>query len=322
MEFADLKYFVADILLDFMEALDEPSISVLVSTRDRPDTLQRCVQSIIKQDYSNYEALILDNSPNTNSCENINDISEENIECIHINESKGVAGSRNWLMKRASGDIFVIIDDDAYFKHKNSLSAVASAFEKDVGIISFKIINHKRRGDTEVLLPTSQLAGSRLNFDQEFNVSYYQGGGHAVKRGVINECGYYRSNLVYGMEELDLSYRAIQNGWYIKYAPTIVVHHHPEPTTINSESTGHPELRYAVANRIYFSLRYLPMKYVVIYLNIWLAYLIIISILNKSITEFFFGISRGIKLSYSSPREPLNSEAIKYIKENHGRLYY
>ena len=42
-----------------------PKISVAICTRDRPESLRRCLQAIEKLEYPNFEVLVVDNAPRT-----------------------------------------------------------------------------------------------------------------------------------------------------------------------------------------------------------------------------------------------------------------
>jgi hypothetical protein len=44
-----------------------PLASVVISTRDRPDHLRRCLSSLLVQHYPNYEIIVVDNAPSTSA---------------------------------------------------------------------------------------------------------------------------------------------------------------------------------------------------------------------------------------------------------------
>ncbi|MCA2219227.1 glycosyltransferase family 2 protein, partial [Jidongwangia harbinensis] len=46
---------------------DAPPITVVVCTRERPDALARCLDSLLTQDYPGYRILVVDNAPVTDT---------------------------------------------------------------------------------------------------------------------------------------------------------------------------------------------------------------------------------------------------------------
>lgn len=306
-----------------MGIVTETLVSVLISTSNRPETLERCLNSVLSQTYEHFEVLVLDNSPHLNTCAQLDDeFVDDRVQCTHVDESYGVSGSRNWLMRKASGDIFVFIDDDALFSSDDALRAVVDGFTNGVGIQAFKIIDHQNDGEERILAPVSQSGSGDLDLDEPFRSSYYVGGGHAIKREVISTCGYYSDELVYGGEELDLSYRAIDAGFTIEYNPKVVVHHYPEPPVVDIETVGEPELYYSLRNKIYLAYRYLPWRYVPSYLLVWTGYYASIATRRGSPIVFGRAFLDGIRMCVDIERTPISRSAERYLKRNYGRLWY
>lgn len=303
--------------------MNQPLVSVLIGTSNRPEVLVRCVESVLSQSYENIEILVFDNSPHLNTCEVISEkLPADIIKCIHVDESYGVSGSRNELMKRASGDIFVVIDDDAYFNNEDALQHVVTGFDDNIGIQAFKIIDHPDDKKERILAPISQSRQHEQSVDVPFRTAYFVGGGHAIRREVIDTCGDYNDDLIYGAEEIDLSYRAIEEGFEILYNPDIVVHHYPEPPIIANETMGHSELYYSVKNKLYIAYRYLPLRYLLSYVSIWLTYYAAKSLKSLSLLEYLGGIAAGIGMCRSTSRSPISPDTEKYLKSHYGRLRY
>ncbi|MDS0220941.1 glycosyltransferase [Haloarcula sp. S1AR25-5A] len=303
--------------------MNRPKISILVATSNRPEMLRTCIKSILSQNHSSYEIIILDSSSEIDSCSRINDLtSDDRIHCTNETAFRGVAGSRNWLVENADGEILVFIDDDAYFPDSGALSSIESGFERETGIQAFKIIDNPSGQNRKVRVPVKNRAMNNIDINSRFKVSYYIGAGHAIKREIFETCGTYVDNFVYGSEELDLSYRVISNGFNIVYNPDVVVHHNPQQPVVSAETTGHTELYYRTANRIFMAYKYLPLKYITTYLLSWMSYFFIDAIRKGDIPSYFYGIFRGIKSTSSVNRTPIDSRTEEYLKQNHGRLWY
>jgi cellulose synthase/poly-beta-1,6-N-acetylglucosamine synthase-like glycosyltransferase len=96
------------------ELLDNaPEITVIVCTRDRPQPLKRCMNSLFALQYPNYEILIIDNASQTTAvAEYVNQLDKKR-KVHYIREDRpGLAWARNRGLYHAGGEIIAYIDDD------------------------------------------------------------------------------------------------------------------------------------------------------------------------------------------------------------------
>lgn len=304
-----------------------PKISVLIGTRNRPEALIRCLRSVLAQDYPNFEVLVLDDASDAyNVCEFLQELANSRIRCFRVPEPLGVAGGRNRLMELAEGDVFCVIDDDAYFDDLQALNKIANIFIRnaDVGIVAVKVIDHQDK-KTSLLVPFPKwaLICHPGLVDEETDVSYFLGTCHAIRRKVIQVCGLYQSELMYGEEELDLSYRAVEAGFRIRYIPEITVHHCPQDSVVKSHKfMRRPELYYHVRNRILLARKYLPLHFATFYIIFWMLRSFISALRSGTVMELIQGIVAGIQFAKKAKRTPLSQEAIGYLRKHHGRLWY
>lgn len=301
-------------------------VSVLVCSKNRAHMLRRCLESVLAQDYDDFEIVILDDASEDKEAYPymIRKLNDTRIHLIRSEKPLGVAGSRNMLMQQAKGDIFFVIDDDAYLEGRGCFSRVAQIFtiKPDVGIIACKVQNH---GIVEkpynVPFKRKVLKTDPTIVEKGRYVGYFLGTAHAVRREVIETCGGYNVSLFFGEEELDLSYRAVSKGWKIWYEPSILVHHVPQPSVLG-KGKGEEELFHHVKNRFYLSWRYLPGKYMIPYLGIWLGNYFLEALRRGFWRGYMRGVYAGFCLLKDTPREPLREEALQYLRRNLGRLWY
>lgn len=305
-------------------------VSVLINSRNRLRSLFRCLESVFNQDYSDYEVVVLDDaSEEMHLCPPLVEMFKSPLlRCLRSEIQLGVAGSRNLLMKEASGDIFCFIDDDAYFEDSNAITRFVKAFSisKHIGIVACKVINHCEN-NTDLLVPFSKYWRRReptIVENAQF-VSYYLGTCHAIKREVIENCGFYQDKMMFGGEELDLSYRAINAGYRIYYEPSIVVHHYPQTSVIGpgvQRQRESAELYHSFRNRFYLAWRYLQLRYVPIYIGVWTVYYLLEALRKGYLRAFFQGLWDGVGQFRKDYRTPLNKQAQSYLKKYYGRLWY
>jgi len=300
-------------------------ISILIGTKNRPSILQRALRSVLNQDYPAFECLVLDDgSVPPIEDEDVPELDDSRVTLHRSEYSRGVAGGRNFLMARASGEVFCVLDDDAYFDDDQCLQRIAETYRErsNVGIVSFRILDYANGESPREIVPIAETAREHESDTPEIPelVSTFQGGGHALHRQVFEKCSGYKTDLTYGAEELDLSYKAIQSGFSILYNPEIIVHHYPEPSVVDG-GRGE-ELYHMTKNRWYLSYRYLPFPYALSYIMIWTGYYGLRALRELTIANYLSGIWDSINMISDWERNTLDSEAIQYLKSHHGRLWY
>lgn len=122
----------------------EPKISILIPNKDHVDDLKLCIKSISQTDYKNYEIIIIENnSSEIRTFEYYDEISmKDNIKIVHYKE-KGFNFSKiiNFGASQASGDYFVLLNNDVEIKTKNWLEILLGFSQReDVGAVGVKLL--------------------------------------------------------------------------------------------------------------------------------------------------------------------------------------
>jgi glycosyltransferase involved in cell wall biosynthesis len=88
----------------------KPKISVVIPVYNGENTLEKCLDSIIDQNYSNFEIIVINNNSTDKTPEIINRYGDK----IHsfVETKKGRAKARNLGVKKANGDLIAMIDSD------------------------------------------------------------------------------------------------------------------------------------------------------------------------------------------------------------------
>lgn len=93
---------------------DAPFVSIIVSTRDRPEAIQRCLRSLVSLHYPRYEVIVMDNAPSTN--ETADFIQQTYHEMPHVHymreDHPGASWARNCGILAVKGEILAFTDDD------------------------------------------------------------------------------------------------------------------------------------------------------------------------------------------------------------------
>lgn len=91
-----------------------PSVSVVVTTRDRPDSLEETLRSICAVNYPGFEIVIIDNAPsNDDTARLVQRLSSEFKNLRYLREDRvGLCWARNCGLDAAQGEFTVFTDDD------------------------------------------------------------------------------------------------------------------------------------------------------------------------------------------------------------------
>ena len=91
-------------------------ISVIIPVYNSEQYIKKCIESILKQTYTNYEIIIINDGSKDKSKEVIEELKKENSDkIIHIEQKNmGVAKTRNKGIKKSTGDYIAFIDNDDF----------------------------------------------------------------------------------------------------------------------------------------------------------------------------------------------------------------
>ncbi|WNO61672.1 glycosyltransferase [Rheinheimera sp. MMS21-TC3] len=106
-------------------------ISVYIPTHNRPVMLARAIQSVINQDYSNIEIIVVDDGSTAQNQSKAEKLCAQHPNIIYIKTaiSGGACAARNLAINKASGDFITGLDDDDEFL-PNRLSAFMDNWHK------------------------------------------------------------------------------------------------------------------------------------------------------------------------------------------------
>lgn len=234
----------------------------------------------------------------------------------------GVSAGRNFAIQLSTAPILLFLDDDAVFQNKDALLQVQKIFaEKDagihrpVGIAGFKVLYHSTGQMQQTAFPHKQFAAKKD--EHHFDTYYFAGCAHAIRREVFEKVGYYPESFFYGMEEYDLSYRALNAGYKIVYDDRVVVLHKESP---EGRLTNRDKLSGMWVNKSIVAFKYLPKQYFYSTSILWsLEYLRKTGFDLKGWKEGWAAIT---KIRSTQERKPLSTETLKYLEEVKARLSY
>ncbi|MCP4602706.1 MAG: glycosyltransferase family 2 protein [Proteobacteria bacterium] len=98
--------------------MNVPKVSVIVTTRNRCDTVQRAIRSVLEQDYSNFDLHIVDDASDDDTRETLKPLgdSDEKVFYWRHDKRKGLSAARNTGLAHSDGEHIAFLDDDDAWK--------------------------------------------------------------------------------------------------------------------------------------------------------------------------------------------------------------
>lgn len=108
--------------------MNETLISVIMPTYNRGYIIEKAIKSVIKQTYSIWELIIVDDASNDDTEEIVKNIKDSRIHYIKNQKNMGANYSRNLGCRIAKGEYFAFLDSDNYW--------VPQKLEKQINILN------------------------------------------------------------------------------------------------------------------------------------------------------------------------------------------
>jgi len=220
-----------------------PLISVIIPTYGREQVLCDTLADVLKQDYANFEVLVIDQTQthrsDTQAClERL--VVEHKIRWFRLDWAS-LPGARNYGVRHAEGDIILFIDDDVQMP-EGCLSAHARTFQdhSEVGVVAGRVFDRMKLSDFEPGLEIEYLPPQAMNPGIAW---YYINLVHTIKpqrvltargcnmsfrREIFEKHGLWFDERFRGSavrEESDFCLRIRKTGYIIWYAPDAYLIH-------------------------------------------------------------------------------------------------
>jgi len=201
-----------------------PLVSVVIVYYKRRETIAESIDSVLRQEYSNREVIVVDNHSEDGLKQWI-ETHGYDVRLIELPENLGACGGRNAGIRAARGTIVVCLEDDVSFLSPFELDKMIKVFDmnSNIHVLAFKICDP----DTGELRLREWCHPRywKESSEEEFETNWFGEGASAFRREVFETCGLYYEPLFYGPESHDLIIRLMNRGFKILYTPLVRVGH-------------------------------------------------------------------------------------------------
>jgi GT2 family glycosyltransferase len=210
-----------------------PLISIVIPTKNGLRVIERCISSIKKQNYKNYEVIVIDNLSNDGTPEFVKKIMK-NAKIIVSKE--GLAENRNIGIRKAKGKYVLMMDDDAFIS-KEWISRMVKFMEenKNIALAGGKILFDDKRifsaGCRISKLGNGYDIGYEESYDKYNNPErrhYLNTTTLIARKDLILKIGLFDKAFFFGCEDADLGWRCNIAGFDVMYFPEVISYHPPK----------------------------------------------------------------------------------------------
>lgn len=213
---------------------DQPLVSVLVLTRDRPEMVARCLRSLTLSDYSRVEVLVYDNGSERAGAALADEIAglgeRPSVRLVRARPA-GFAEMRRRAVALSRGEIVMSLDDDC-LAAPDAVGRVVRRFaeEPDVGIVGGRIVNVGFEG-ADRLKGRGRIGrnGRYEPVEDPAKAEVFGSANMSFRRRAYDEAGGYDPFFRDGLEEADLTLAVRERGWRVVYEPAVEITHHHCP---------------------------------------------------------------------------------------------
>lgn len=209
----------------------KPEISVIVCGRNSEKFIEECIESIMQQEFKDFELIVVDDYSADKTKEKIKELQKKHsIRLIELKEHKGISKARNHGIKAAQGKFIAFIDSDC-IAEKDWLKELKKGFEENtVSVGGPNIVpanaSQKEKIFDELLLLISGLGSNYVKNSKEITEAKHNPSCNSMySKEILEKMNGFNEKLS-SNEDPELDFRINKTGKKIKFNPKAVVFHH------------------------------------------------------------------------------------------------
>lgn len=214
---------------------DFPFVSVIVPARNEQDNIERCLLSLLYQNYPNFEVIVVDDNSTDNTSKIMQNIKSgikrvdeslplDRTRTIFLTDKPDKWTGKTWASEQgylhSTGNILLFTDADTYYMSKDAIHETMSYMQKEnLDVLTGLDFIELRDFWSKITMPLwnhfSILLGANTGAmnNPESKVAYLVGGFFLIRKKVLEEIGTFQSvrNAIQEDAELGLG---IKNAGY------------------------------------------------------------------------------------------------------------
>ena len=140
--------------------MEKPIVSIIIPVFNKCDYIKETINSVLNQDFNNFEIVVVDDGSSDDSFEVVNSIKDHRLQ-IFSQSNSGVERARNFGFSKSLGSFVVFLDADDLMT-RNRLSKQLEVFKTDEELVLVgtwaNVIDHSGTITDSICPPTSNAA--------------------------------------------------------------------------------------------------------------------------------------------------------------------
>ena len=192
------------------------TVSVIITTRDRATDLQRTCDVVMQLRPAPNEVLVTADGCTDGTVDVIADKFPD-VRLIANKPGRGSVASRDRMIREASGDLVLALDDDSYPEQLDCIARIVPFFEQRPQLA---VLHFPQRTDEypETLAQT--------NFGSEHLTRSFANSGAVLRRSTYLQLPGFESRFFHMYEEPDYALQCVAAGYDVLYSPIVTIRHH------------------------------------------------------------------------------------------------
>jgi chlorobactene glucosyltransferase len=213
-----------------------PFVSIIVPARNEQDNIERCILSLLAQDYPSFEVIIVDDDSTDKTLRIVQDVKRlgedssqptHRLKIITVTEKPDKWTGKTWASQQAylqsAGNVLLFTDADTFYMSKDVISQAVSYMQKEnLDVLTGLPLIELRDFWSKITMPLwnhfSILLGANTGAmnNPKSKVAYLVGSFFLIRKKVIEEVGSFRSvrNAIH--EDRELGMRIKNAGYNMK----------------------------------------------------------------------------------------------------------
>lgn len=180
-------------------------VSILMLTYNRPQLIGRAIQSVLRQDFGDWELIIVHDGPNQDIASAVErwQRADDRIRYFHRPRGGNIANATNYGLLQAQGDYVAILDDDDFWISPHKLSKQVRFLDEHLDYVACGggMIVVDQTGREKLRCIKRQNDGDMKQWALLANPIVHSSA--MFRRSVIEECGHYDESLS-GFQDWDV----------------------------------------------------------------------------------------------------------------------
>ena len=191
--------------IDSVYLKNMPAISVIIPARNEEQNIERCLLSIMNQNYSNFEVILIDDNSNDNTVQKARNLQQKfktkfrNLKIIELKTKPEDWTGKTWASEKgllsSRYNILLFLDADCYYAKNCILFAISHMLSNNLDVITGYPFFVLKDFWSKISMPlwklmsfTFQDDASHVN-DPNSKVAYLMGSFFMIKKHVLIEIG-------------------------------------------------------------------------------------------------------------------------------------